>query len=57
MPWLKLLHIAALVIWCASLLYLPALLSQALQLRKDSGFAQGTPVIRSGPVPVCGSRA
>ncbi|MCL5427210.1 CopD family protein [Halomonas sp. NPDC076908] len=43
MPWLKLLHIAALVIWCASLLYLPALLSQALQLRKDSGFAQGTP--------------
>lgn len=43
MPWLKLLHIAALVIWCGSLLYLPALLSQALQLRKDSGFAQGTP--------------
>ncbi|WP_226250979.1 hypothetical protein [Halomonas sp. SBBP1] len=43
MPWLKLLHIAALVIWCGSLLYLPALLSQALQLRKDAGFAQGTP--------------
>ena len=43
MPWLKLLHIAALVIWCGSLLYLPALLSQTLQLRKDSGFAQGTP--------------
>ncbi len=43
MPWLKLLHIAALVIWCGSLLYLPALLSQALQLRRDSGFAQGTP--------------
>ena len=40
MPWLKLLHIAALVIWCGSLLYLPALLSQTLQLRKDSGFAQ-----------------
>ncbi|PCF95797.1 CopD family protein [Vreelandella nigrificans] len=43
MPWLKLLHIAALVIWCGALLYLPALLSHALQLRKDSGFAQGTP--------------
>ncbi len=43
MPWLKLLHIAALVIWCGSLLYLPALLLQALQLRKDAGFAQGTP--------------
>lgn len=43
MPWLKLLHIAALVIWCGALLYLPALLLQALQLRKDAGFAQGTP--------------
>ncbi|WP_404474225.1 CopD family protein [Vreelandella venusta] len=43
MPWLKLLHIAALVIWCGSLLYLPALLSHALQLRKDAGFAQGAP--------------
>ena len=42
MPWLKLLHIAALVIWCGSLLYLPALLSHALQLRKDAGFAQGS---------------
>ena len=43
MPWLKLLHIAALVIWCGALLYLPALLLHALQLRKDAGFAQGTP--------------
>ncbi|WP_447555964.1 CopD family protein [Vreelandella sp. EE22] len=43
MPWLKLLHIAALVIWCGSLLYLPALLNYALVLRKDAGFAQGTP--------------
>lgn len=43
MPWLKLLHIAALVIWCGALLYLPALLNHALQLRKDAGFAQGTP--------------
>lgn len=45
MPWLKLLHIAALVIWCGALLYLPALLLHALQLRKDAGFAQGTPPI------------
>ncbi|RUR40915.1 CopD family protein [Vreelandella populi] len=43
MPWLKLLHIASLVIWCGSLLYLPALLSYSLQLRKDAGFAQGSP--------------
>ncbi|WP_249978121.1 CopD family protein [Vreelandella olivaria] len=43
MPWLKVLHIAALVIWCGALLYLPALLNHALQLRKDAGFAQGTP--------------
>ncbi|RUR28614.1 hypothetical protein ELY33_13785 [Vreelandella andesensis] len=43
MPWLKLLHIAALVIWCGALLYLPALLLHSLQLRKDAGFAQGTP--------------
>ncbi|QNI02773.1 CopD family protein [Halomonas sp. SH5A2] len=43
MPWLKLLHIAALVVWCGSLLYLPALLSQALVLRKNSGFAQDSP--------------
>lgn len=46
MPWLKLLHIAALVVWCGSLLYLPALLSQALPLRKDTAFAQGTPPIQ-----------
>lgn len=45
MPWLKLLHIAALVTWCGALLYLPALLLHALQLRKDAGFAQGTPPI------------
>ncbi|MFC7369939.1 MULTISPECIES: CopD family protein [Vreelandella] len=43
MPWLKLLHIAALVIWCGALLYLPALLLHALQLRKDAGFAQSAP--------------
>lgn len=45
MPWLKLLHIASLVVWCGSLLYLPALLSYTLQLRKDAGFAQGSPPI------------
>ncbi|MFI0474530.1 CopD family protein [Halomonas sp. HMF6819] len=43
MPWLKLLHIAALVVWCGSLLYLPALLNHGLALRRDAGFAQGTP--------------
>ncbi len=43
MPWLKLLHIAALVIWCGALLYLPALLQHSLQLRKDAGFSQTAP--------------
>lgn len=28
MPWLKLLHIVALLLWCASLMYMPALLLQ-----------------------------
>lgn len=29
MPWLKLLHIAAVTLWCGALLYLPALVSAA----------------------------
>lgn len=43
MPWLKLFHISALVVWCGSLLYLPALIRHSLQLRRDAGFAQGSP--------------
>ena len=29
MPWLKLLHIGAVIVWCGALLYLPALISAA----------------------------
>jgi protoporphyrinogen IX oxidase len=29
MPWLKLLHIAAVIVWCGSLLYLPAAIAAA----------------------------
>lgn len=31
MPWLKLLHFAALLCWCGSLLYLPALIAAGTQ--------------------------
>lgn len=31
MPWLKLLHFAALLCWCGSLLYLPALIASSAQ--------------------------
>lgn len=29
MPWLKLLHISAVIVWCGALLYLPALVAAA----------------------------
>ena len=29
MPWLKLLHIGAVIVWCGALLYLPALIAAA----------------------------
>ncbi|CAM4100048.1 CopD family protein [Vreelandella rituensis] len=45
MPWLKLLHIIALVVWCGALLYLPALIIQSLQARLDAGFAQNAPLM------------
>jgi protoporphyrinogen IX oxidase len=31
MPWLKLLHIAAVIVWCGTLLYLPAAIAAAGQ--------------------------
>ena len=30
MPWLKLLHIGAVIVWCGALLYLPALIAAAV---------------------------
>ena len=39
-PLLKTLHIAALTIWCAGLLCLPALLVQHARVRSPEGFAE-----------------
>lgn len=36
MPWLKVLHILTLVIWCASLLYLPALIAASAARAGDT---------------------
>lgn len=48
MPWLLLLHISALICWCGSLLYLPALISSNLQ--PASGFTGTAPdQLRSMP--------
>ncbi len=41
MPWLLLLHISALICWCGSLLYLPALINSNLQY--NSGFTAPAP--------------
>ena len=43
MPWLKFLHIVALVIWCGTLLYLPALLAQSLAQHRDTSFGSDAP--------------
>ncbi|MCG6659282.1 hypothetical protein HOP52_16105 [Halomonas campisalis] len=43
MPWLKFLHIVALVIWCGALLYLPALLCQCLSRYRDATFGTAAP--------------
>lgn len=39
MPWLKLLHIVALVLWCASLLYLAAALADRARPAPDASAA------------------
>lgn len=31
MPWLKLLHISAVIVWCGTILYLPTLLRHSVQ--------------------------
>lgn len=43
MPWLKLLHITAVILWCGSLLYLPALIAAA------AGGPQAAAVYASTP--------
>jgi uncharacterized membrane protein len=43
MPWLKLLHIVAVIVWCGALLYLPALVAA-------SGASRGAGVLRTGAV-------
>lgn len=46
MPWLKLLHIGAVIVWCGALLYLPALVAAAA--RPERTVANGA----SGRVPL-----
>nr|WP_163500780.1 CopD family protein [Halomonas socia] len=43
MPWIKFVHIAALVCWCGALLYLPALLMASVRQRADGGFDHDAP--------------
>ncbi|MCC5883754.1 MAG: CopD family protein [Halomonas sp.] len=43
MPWIKILHIATLLCWCATLLYLPAMLLASARTRADSSFEYSAP--------------
>ncbi|AMD02319.1 MULTISPECIES: CopD family protein [Halomonas] len=45
MPWIKILHIATLLCWCGTLLYLPALLMASAKPRVGSSFHAPAPVI------------
>jgi putative membrane protein len=38
MPWLKLLHISAVILWCGSLLYLPAAIAAAAGPQPSAAF-------------------
>ncbi|MBS9404013.1 CopD family protein [Halomonas sp. TRM85114] len=44
MPWIKVLHIAALVCWCGTLLYLPAMIAHLARVTSGtSAFADEAP--------------
>lgn len=43
MPWIKVLHIAALLCWCAALLYLPAMLLAGARAHKEMPFEVPVP--------------
>ncbi|MFQ3786116.1 CopD family protein [Halomonas sp. A29] len=43
MPWIKILHIATLLCWCAALLYLPALLMASARTRGEATFEVPAP--------------
>lgn len=44
MPWIKILHIVALVCWCGTLLYLPAMIAQSARVTSDApAFAIDAP--------------
>ena len=47
MPWLKLLHISAVIIWCGTLLYLPAAILAAGSGQPAAVFESGRRVLRS----------
>ncbi|MBA2779924.1 CopD family protein [Billgrantia kenyensis] len=43
MPWIKILHIASLLCWCAALLYLPAMLWVSARVRETTSFEMPAP--------------
>ncbi|HSP59261.1 MAG TPA: CopD family protein [Halomonas sp.] len=44
MPWIKILHIVALISWCGTLLYLPAMIAQSARVTPDApAFAIDAP--------------
>ncbi|MGR2739820.1 CopD family protein [Billgrantia sp. Q4P2] len=45
MPWIKILHIAMLLCWCAALLYLPALLLASARTRGEANFEVPAPAL------------
>ncbi|MCE8033462.1 hypothetical protein EKK97_05445 [Billgrantia tianxiuensis] len=45
MPWIKILHIATLLCWCAALLYLPALLLASARTREGTDFEVPAPTL------------
>lgn len=48
MPWLKLLHLSAVIVWCGALLYLPAMIAAAATLAvPDAARAMPRPLPRS----------
>lgn len=45
MPWIKVLHIATLLCWCAALLYLPAMLLAYARTRGETSFEVPAPIL------------
>lgn len=48
MPWLKILHITTLAVWCGALLYLPALIAASVRQDPEADAAGATALSRPG---------